>query len=71
MRAMRIAFSFASVPELQNLGVARVSLGSGPMRATLGLLRRLAEELKKTGTYAAIDGAPPHDEINRLLQSDD
>jgi len=60
-----------SVPELSKLGVARVSLGSGPMRATLGLLRRLAEELKKIGTYAAIDGAPPHDEINRLLQSDD
>jgi 2-methylisocitrate lyase-like PEP mutase family enzyme len=60
-----------TVPELQKLGVARVSLGSGPMRATLGLLRRLAEELKRTGTYAAMDGAPPHDEINRLLQSDD
>jgi 2-methylisocitrate lyase-like PEP mutase family enzyme len=56
-----------SVPELQKLGVARVSLGSGPMRATLGLLRRLAEELRKAGTYSALDGAPPHDEINRLL----
>ncbi len=57
-----------SVPELQRLGVARVSLGSGPMRATLGLLRRLAEELKKAGTYSAMDGAPAHDEINRLLE---
>ncbi len=56
------------IPEVQKLGVARVSLGSGPMRATLGLLRRLAEELKETGTYSAIDGAPPHDEINRLLR---
>jgi 2-methylisocitrate lyase-like PEP mutase family enzyme len=56
-----------SVPELQTLGVARVSLGSGPMRATLGLLRRLAEELQRAGTYAALDGAPPHDEINHLL----
>src|SRR5216684_640821 len=57
-----------SVPDLQRLGVARVSLGSGPMRATLGLLRRLAEELKKAGTYSAMDGAPAHDEINRLLE---
>jgi 2-methylisocitrate lyase-like PEP mutase family enzyme len=57
-----------AVPELRKLGVARVSLGSGPMRATLGLLRRLAEELKKAGTYAAMDDAPPHDEINRLLE---
>jgi 2-methylisocitrate lyase-like PEP mutase family enzyme len=57
-----------SIPELQKLGVARVSLGSGPMRATLGLLRRLAEELREDGTYAAMNGAPPHDEINRLLE---
>ena len=57
-----------SLPELRKLGVARVSLGSGPMRATLGLLRRLAEELKKAGTYTAMVGAPPHDEINRLLE---
>jgi 2-methylisocitrate lyase-like PEP mutase family enzyme len=34
-----------SIPELEKLGVARVSLGSGPMRATLGLLQRVAEEL--------------------------
>jgi 2-methylisocitrate lyase-like PEP mutase family enzyme len=56
-----------SVPELEKLGVARVSLGSGPMRATLGLLRRLAEELRKAGTYSAMDAAPAHDEMNRLL----
>jgi 2-methylisocitrate lyase-like PEP mutase family enzyme len=55
------------VSELRKLGVARISLGSGPMRATLGLLRRLAEELQTAGTYAAMDGAPPHAEINRLL----
>ncbi len=58
-----------SVPELRSLGVARVSLGSGPMRATLGLLRRLAEELKGRGTYAAMEGAPPHAEMNALMNS--
>jgi 2-methylisocitrate lyase-like PEP mutase family enzyme len=56
-----------SVPELEKLGVARVSLGSGPMRATLGLVRRLAGELKTTGTYAAIEGAPSHADVNRML----
>jgi 2-methylisocitrate lyase-like PEP mutase family enzyme len=56
-----------SVPELEKLGVARVSLGSAPMRATLGLLRRMAEELKTTGTYSAIDGAPSHADVNRML----
>ena len=55
------------VPELQKLGVARVSLGSGPMRATLGLLRRLAEELKSSGTYGALEGAIPYADVNRLM----
>jgi 2-methylisocitrate lyase-like PEP mutase family enzyme len=58
-----------SIPELEKLKVARVSLGSGPMRAALGLLRRIAEELKKTGTYAAMEGAPAHGEVNRLMGS--
>ncbi|MEP7197094.1 MAG: isocitrate lyase/phosphoenolpyruvate mutase family protein [Saprospiraceae bacterium] len=40
-----------SVRELQDLGVARLSLGSGPMKATLALLKRIADELSKNGTY--------------------
>jgi 2-methylisocitrate lyase-like PEP mutase family enzyme/predicted thioesterase len=57
-----------SVPELRALGVARISLGSSAMRATLGYLRRIAEELKSTGTYATLEGAPPHAEMNRLME---
>jgi 2-methylisocitrate lyase-like PEP mutase family enzyme len=56
-----------SIPELEKLGVARVSLGSGPMRATLALLRRMAEELKTSGTYSALDGALPSPEVNRMF----
>jgi len=56
-----------SIPELEKLGVARVSLGSGPMRATLGLLRRAAEELRTSGTYGAMEGAVPYAEANKLL----
>jgi 2-methylisocitrate lyase-like PEP mutase family enzyme len=56
-----------SIPELEKLGVARVSLGSGPMRATLGMLRHLADELKTSGTYSAMDGAPSHAQVNALL----
>jgi len=56
-----------SIPELAKLGVARVSMGSGPIRATLGLLRRLAHELKTSGTYNAMEGAVPHSEMNKLL----
>ena len=56
-----------SVPELQQLGVARVSLGSSTMRATLGLLGRIAEELKTTGTYRSLENAPSHDDVNRMI----
>jgi 2-methylisocitrate lyase-like PEP mutase family enzyme len=56
-----------SIPELAKLGVARVSVGSGPMRATLGLLRRVAEELRGTGTYEALDGAVSYADVNKML----
>jgi 2-methylisocitrate lyase-like PEP mutase family enzyme len=56
--------------EMKALGVARVSVGSGPMRATLGLVDRIAIELRDRGTYTAmVDGAIPYAEVNRLLGS--
>jgi len=55
------------IAELEKLGVARVSVGSGFMRATLGLLRRAAEELKSEGTYSAIADGVPYAEVNKLL----
>ena len=61
---------FPSVPELEKLGVARVSLGSGPMRATLGLVRRIAEELKSAGTYEMLEGAVPYADVNELMKRD-
>jgi len=57
-----------SIPELEKIGVARVSLGSGPMRATLGLMRRLVDELKTAGTYSAMEGAPSHAQVNAMLR---
>jgi 2-methylisocitrate lyase-like PEP mutase family enzyme len=60
-----------SVPQLATLGVARVSLGSAPMRATLGLVRRMADELRSTGTYSTLEGAPAHGEVNRMLEEQD
>ncbi len=46
-----------SVVELSALGVKRISLGSGPMRASMGFLRQLAEELKGSGTYKSLQDA--------------
>ncbi len=58
-----------SVAELKAFGVKRISLGSGPMRAALGLLRRLAQEVKSEGTYSNMDGAPSHAEMNQLMSA--
>jgi 2-methylisocitrate lyase-like PEP mutase family enzyme len=40
-----------SVKELQDLGVARLSMGSGMMKATLALMKKVADELLTQGTY--------------------
>jgi 2-methylisocitrate lyase-like PEP mutase family enzyme len=57
-----------SIPELARLGVKRVSYGSGPHRAAMGLLRRMAEEARTSGTYTALtEGAVPYEEINGLM----
>ncbi|HEX6990126.1 MAG TPA: isocitrate lyase/phosphoenolpyruvate mutase family protein [Bacillota bacterium] len=56
------------VAELQALGVARVSLGSGPFRALAGRLRAIAAEVKGHGTFHGLmDGAVPYDEMQALL----
>ena len=56
-----------SIPELQKLGVARVTVGSGAMRAAMGLMRRIAKELRGSGTYQALEGAIPFAELNRMM----
>jgi 2-methylisocitrate lyase-like PEP mutase family enzyme len=55
--------------DLERMGVARVSVGSGPSRAALGLVRRIAMELREHGTYAAMTGDQvPYDELNQILR---
>jgi len=56
-----------SVPELVQMGVKRISLGSGPMRAAIGLLRRVVEEVRAVGTYDQMASAPSHAEMNELM----
>jgi 2-methylisocitrate lyase-like PEP mutase family enzyme len=43
-----------SVLELQDLGVARLSLGSSLMKATLALIKKVAEEVAGKGTYTTL-----------------
>jgi 2-methylisocitrate lyase-like PEP mutase family enzyme len=57
-----------SIVRLQELGVARVSVGAGITRAAMGLTQRVARELIGAGTYRAMfDGAMPWSEANHLF----
>jgi 2-methylisocitrate lyase-like PEP mutase family enzyme len=56
-----------AIAELQSLGVARLSIGSGAMRATLGLVRRIGEELKTAGTYSSLEDGIEYADVNRML----
>jgi len=55
---------------LYQLGARRVSVGSGPMRRTLGVLREIANELRDAGTFS-YTRAPsvPYAELNALMRS--
>lgn len=58
-----------AVADLQALGVARVSVGSGAMRAALAVARDVARELKATGTYESFTGHTiSYDEVNELMK---
>jgi 2-methylisocitrate lyase-like PEP mutase family enzyme len=53
------------IAELQEMGVARVSLGPRPMRAVLSLLRKIANELMTAGTYKLMsESSISYSEVN-------
>ena len=57
------------VSRLKELGVRRISVGSGPMRAIMGLAARIAEELRRSGTYSCFtENALSYAEANALFQ---
>lgn len=58
-----------SVPELQELGVARVSFGSMFLHAAAGGVKRLAEELLGPGTMTSLEGGLSRDEMRALIES--
>jgi 2-methylisocitrate lyase-like PEP mutase family enzyme len=58
------------IPELERLGVARVSMGSGPFRAALTLTRRIAEQLRGPGLYDLFArDTLTHAEVNELMSA--
>ncbi|MFI7065430.1 isocitrate lyase/phosphoenolpyruvate mutase family protein [Kribbella sp. NPDC050124] len=59
--------STLTVPDLQAAGVTRISLGGSIARATLGLVRRAAQELLTTGTITFAADQIPQAELNELF----
>lgn len=56
-----------TIPELQKLGVARVSLGSRTMLAAVTTARRVWEELLRDGTYTTLERSLTYEEMSKLL----
>ncbi len=59
-----------SIAELEQLGVARVSFGSIPMRATMSLVRQIAGELRMRGTYRFARGIVAYAEVNSYFEKE-
>ncbi len=57
------------ISQLQQIGVARLSTGSGIARAAIGLTRRIAREIQETGSLASVfDGPISYEEANALFE---
>ena len=54
--------------DLERLGVARVSLGSWPMRAAMTSFDRLLRDLRERGDFSALDPGIPYAEMNKLVE---
>jgi 2-methylisocitrate lyase-like PEP mutase family enzyme len=58
-----------AVADLQHIGIARLSVGSAIMRATLAVARDAADELLQKGTYHTfLDRNIPYSEVNELMK---
>lgn len=59
-----------SAPELEKIGVARLSTGSGAHRAVLSLFKQIAEEALSKGTYESMmRSILPSAEVNALFKA--
>lgn len=56
------------IPELEDVGVARVTVGAGPMRAALNRLDDVARDLLGPGTYDRMDAGMTFGDFVALLE---
>ncbi len=76
LEAIRLPLNVYAIPglppaaELERLGVARVSVGCGPMQAALAFVRRIATDLKESGDWGGFtkDWMSPG-ELNALFRA--
>ncbi len=59
-----------TVKELADLGVKRISIGSGLFRVAFGAALRAAREIADHGTFSIADTAAPFSEISPLFRDD-
>ncbi|MCZ6588116.1 MAG: isocitrate lyase/phosphoenolpyruvate mutase family protein [Alphaproteobacteria bacterium] len=60
----------ASLSELADIGVKRVSVGSALSRAALGAFLRASKEMIERGTFSFAEEAVPFPEISALMQTE-
>jgi 2-methylisocitrate lyase-like PEP mutase family enzyme len=58
-----------NLAELAEIGVKRISVGSGLSRAAFGAFLRAAREMKEQGTFTFDDDAVPYAEITAMFES--
>ncbi len=66
---MGLAGSSLTVNQLEDLGVKRVSIGGSLTRATFGIIRRAAEEIRDHGTFTFAEEQVPDAELCRFFAS--
>jgi 2-methylisocitrate lyase-like PEP mutase family enzyme len=66
---MGLSGSTLSVGELAALGVRRITIGGSLARATYGLIRQAAVEMKEQGVFSFADRQIPDGELNRFFAS--
>lgn len=66
---MGLAGTTLTVAELAALGVKRISIGGSLARATFGLIRRAAQEMREQGSFTFADQQIPDNELCRFFAS--
>lgn len=66
---MGLTGALLSVADLQTLGVRRISIGGSLARATFGLIRQAAREMRAQGTFTFAQQQIPDDELCKFFAS--